>query len=117
MAFEQIPQVGDIELTIQIKARFNYSAVVAKRLVRRFLADEISYLLRVGEPTLVATERFVWRVPVLLAYPDYGEIGQIGDVDVDVEDGRLLLETTQIEDIRKAALELSIPYATPSSAS
>jgi hypothetical protein len=105
--FEEMPQMGDIELTIQIKARFNYSAVAAQRLARRFVNDEISYLLRVGNPTLVAQKRLVWRVPLLLAYPHVGEVGQVGNVDVDVEDGRLFLNSEQVETIRRNALALS----------
>lgn len=114
---EQIPQTGDIQLTIQITARFNYSAAAAQGLVRRFVADEISYLLRVGEPTLVAAERIVWRVPVFLAYPGIGRVGQVGTVDVDVEDGRLLLSSGQIEAIRTSALDLSYRDVAPGSSS
>ncbi len=114
---EQIPQTGEIQLTIQITARFNYSAAAAQGLVRRFVADEISYLLRVGEPALVTAERIVWRVPVLLAYPGSGRVGQVGTVDVDVEDGRILLSSEQIEAIRSTALEIPSHYIAPSSAS
>lgn len=116
-AIEQIPQTGDIQLTIQIKAQFNYSAIVAKRLVRRFLADEVGYLLRVGDPTLVAAERIVWRVPVLLAYPQTGTLGQVGSVDVDVEDGHLFLDQDRIDQIKKSAIAFSSHHVTPSTTS
>jgi hypothetical protein len=104
---EQIPQMGDITLTIQISAQFNYSAVVAKRMVSRFVADEISYLLRAQEPSLVAAERIVWRVPVVLAFPDTGIQGVVGTIDVDVENGRLLLAPERIESISNRALEMA----------
>jgi hypothetical protein len=111
---EQIPQMGDITLTIQISAQFNYSAVVAKRMVSRFVADEISYLLRAQDPSLVAAERIVWRVPVVLAFPDRGIQGEAGTVDVDVENGRLLLTPEQIESIRNRALEIATHNASTS---
>lgn len=110
---ERIPEMGDIQLTIQISARFNYSALAAKRLVRRFVADEISYLLRVGEPAMVASDRILWRVPVILAFPERGSLGQVGTVDVDVETGRLLLTSEQIEAMRSAALELATRHVAP----
>lgn len=115
--FQQIPQTGDITLTIQITASFNYSAVAARRLVNRFVADEISYLLRAEEPVLVASERIVWRVPVILAFPSVGTVGQAGTVDVDVENGRLLLTPAQIESIHNSALELAARHAASRSSS
>ena len=114
---EQIPQMGDITLTIQISAQFNYSAVVAKRMVSRFVTDEISYMLRALDPVLVAAERIVWRVPIALAFPNVGVLGQVGTVDVDVENGRLLLTPPQVESIRNTALDLAAPHADTSSPS
>jgi hypothetical protein len=108
---EQIPQMGDITLTIQITAQFNYSAVVAKRMVSRFVTDEISYMLRALDPVLVAAERIVWRVPIALAFPNVGVLGQVGTVDVDVENGRLLLTPPQVESIRNTALGLAARHA------
>lgn len=60
---EAIPQTGDIRLTIEVSARQNFSARSAQRVVGRFVADEISYLLRAGEPDLVVSKRFYLDVP------------------------------------------------------
>ena len=79
------------------------------------MADEISYMLRVGDPTLVAGERILWRVPIILALPTHGSVGQVGAVDVDVESGRLQLTSEQIELMRARAQELGDRYATASS--
>lgn len=108
---EQLPQMGNIQLTIQVTADFNYSAQAAQRLARRFAADEISYLLRVGEPTLVAGERIAWRIPIVLALPSHGPVGQVGMIDVDVEHGRIQVTADQIEQIRLRAQELGDRYA------
>jgi hypothetical protein len=113
---EEIPQTGNIQLTIQITSRFNYSAIAAKRLVHRFVNDEISYLLRVDEPALVAQKRLVWRVPVQIAFPDRTVGGLIGTVDVDVEDGRLYLTPAQIDTLRQRALELATTGGLPRAA-
>ena len=114
---EQIPKTGSIQLTIQIRSQFHFSAKAAQRLARRFVADEISYLLRVGEPTLVASERICWRMPIELALPGHGAVGQVGVVDVDVESGSVLLTPQQIESIRSRAQEIGDHYVGAGSSS
>lgn len=94
---EQIPTHGTVNLTIQVSAAMNYSPVVARRLVSRFVANEVGYLLRGGEPKLVAGTRLVWRVPVLLALPKRRITGEVGTIDVDVETGQLLITPQQID--------------------
>ena len=46
---EKIPQTGKLSLTIEVSADINYSADAARRLVGRFIANEISYLLRCAD--------------------------------------------------------------------
>ena len=96
---EQIPSSGTMNLTIQVSTTFNFSALAAKRKVGRFVADEIGYLLRAGEPKLVVGQRMVWRVPVTLALPTAGDIGQTGEIDVDVDTGKLNLTPELIHSI------------------
>lgn len=114
---EQIPQTGNIQLTFQISAHFNYSAVAAQRLVRRFVADEISYLLRADPPVLVAATRVVWRVPIVLALPSYGAVGQVGTFDVDIETGSFLVTPSQIKEMSLRAREIADRYSEPSTTS
>ena len=111
---EQLPQTGDIQVTFQISAHFNYSAIAAQRLARRFVADEIGYLLRVGDPSLVMSARMAWRVPILLALPSHGVVGQVGAVDVDVETGSILITPSQIREIALRAREIAERYSHPS---
>lgn len=110
---EQIPQAGRIQVTIQVSADLNYSADAARRMVGRFVADEIGYLLRGGEPTLVAAERLCWRVPVILALPHTGPVGTVGTVDVDVETGQLFVTPEQVADVTRRAQDLAAHHAAP----
>ena len=112
---EQLPQTGAIQFTIQVSAQQNYSARAAQRIVRRFVADEISYLLRVGEPTLVIGEQICWRVPVVLALPNAGPIGTVGSISVDVETGQLLGTPEEILEIGRHARDLAAHFPTPAS--
>ena len=59
------------------------------------------------EPALTVTDRVVWRVPVDLTNPEDGRIGRVGEVDVDVESGELLLTENQISPIKQNALHLT----------
>lgn len=102
-----IPQTGDIRLTIEVSARQNFSAKSAQKIVRRFVADEISYLLRVGEPSLVLAQRLYWRVPIQLAFPHQGTVGTVGAIDVDVETGQVLVIPENIAEITRHATGLA----------
>jgi len=107
---EQFPRTGQLQLAIQVSANINYSANAARRMVGRFVADEIGYMLRTGEPTLVVGERICWRVPVLLAFPDSGPVGAVGTVDVNVETGQILVTPGQIAEITQHANDLAANY-------
>ena len=87
------------------------SARAAQRIVGRFVADEIGYLLRSGDPTLVVSERISWRVPIVLAFPTTGPVGTVGTLDVDVETGQLLVDPEQIVEITRHARDLASHYS------
>lgn len=112
VALEELPRMGDIQLTIQVSARFNYSARAAQRMAGRFAADEISYLLRVGEPTLAVKDRLFWRVPLTLSYPDTGSVGEVGAVDVDVETGQIMMTPEKMNQLIDSARFLASTHAT-----
>jgi hypothetical protein len=109
--FEQLPQSGQVELTIHVSAPINYSAVAAQRIVGRFVANEIAYLLRAGEPSLVVSEQISWRVPVVLALPHKGEVGQVGSIDVSVETGAFNISPEQIQEIKNNATDRATRYS------
>ncbi len=112
-SIEQIPATGQLHLTIQVSANVNYSAAAARRIVGRFVADEIGYLLRAGDPTLVVSDRIRWRVPVTLAYPGHGLVGAAGTLDVDVETGQISATPEQLSDIAQHATDLAAHTTTP----
>jgi len=86
---------------VQVTAR------TAKRKVTRFLLDEVSYLMGAEQPKLTQAERLVWRVPIVLTYPTHGTVGQVGFIDVNAENGDLLLTLKMIEDIKHHAQALA----------
>ena len=102
-----LPQTGQLQVDIHLSAQINISALVAKRRVNAFLATHIGNLLLADEPALTLGERIVWRVPVDLTRPPEGRFGRVGEVDVDVESGELLLNQIQLEKIQTYALHLA----------
>ena len=73
--------------------------------------------MRAGEPKLVVGERMVWRVPVMLALPAVGEIGQTGEIDVDVETGKLKLSPEIIHSIAQNGERLAAGHSAAASTS
>jgi hypothetical protein len=80
--------------------------------------SELGNLLYGGEPTLNVAEQITWRVPIILAYPDTGPIGQVGSLDVDIETGQVLADETALKEIRDYATYLAerTPLSAPLSA-
>jgi hypothetical protein len=103
----RIPPAAQLEVSIHLSSSLHVSAAEARRRASRLVASEIGNLLYGGEPTLRVGERICWSVPILLAFPDSGSIGQVGAVDVDAETGAALTSTTQLEEIAAYA----VPYA------
>jgi hypothetical protein len=102
-----LPRSGRVEVKIDLTADIHVTAATARRRVSRLVISEIGNLLYGGEPSLVVGERICWRVPVLLAYPDTGPVGQAGALDVDVETGEVLVTPEQIEAITNYARYLA----------
>jgi hypothetical protein len=100
---ELLPTVGQLSVNINVSASINVTAFSARQKVTGFVADEISTHMHGGEPTLVMDKRIYWRVPVILSLPPKGDIGKVGEIDVDVETGQLSLSPTLISDIESHA--------------
>jgi predicted DNA-binding antitoxin AbrB/MazE fold protein len=86
-----------------IPPQVRVTATQARRVVNRFLLDKVSYLMGAARPTLIQSDRLVWRVPVVLTYPDQGEVGEVGCVDVDAEHGHILSDPQVIEELQNRA--------------
>lgn len=102
-----LPFSSQVEIQVNLKSTINITAVSARRKVNAFLATNVGNLLLAGEPTLSITERIVWRVPVDVTDPINGRLGRVGEVDVDVETGELLLSSAQISQLEQNALRLT----------
>ena len=105
---------GQVEVNIRLHADIHVTASMAQRRVSRLVISELGNLLYGGEPTLVVGERICWRVPVMLAYPDAGPVGQAGTLDVDVETGEVLATPERLAEITDYAHYLAQRTPSPS---
>lgn len=79
----------------------------ARRQVNGLMLDRVSHLLLAGEPTLIYTDRWYWRVPVDLTFPSRGRVGCVGEVDVDATSGQAQYTDELLEQIMQRAEHLA----------
>lgn len=102
-----VPKSGHLEIEIKLSTDVHVSAFVAKQKVNHFLATEVGNLLHSGEPALAVADKIYWRVPILLSVPSKGQLGQVGEIDVDVESGEVKIEPSLVERISRNAESLA----------
>jgi len=102
-----LPRTGLLEVDIHLSTQINVTATMARRRASRVVVSEIGNLLYGGEPSLVVGDRIRWRVPVILAYPDTGPVGEVGTLDVDVETGIVLTSPERLQEITDRAHQLA----------
>ncbi len=95
-----LPEKGRVEIALPRAFEIKVTAEGARRMVNRWLLNEVTIQMSAHKPTLVVMRtRAMWRVPVELSFPHTGPVGVVGTVDVDVETG----ETQDLTE-RKTAL-------------
>jgi hypothetical protein len=105
---ESLPQTGQLEVDIRVRADVNISAYAARQKVNSFVLSDISTMMHAGVPTLVVAERICWRVPVILSLTSQGDVGEVGTIDVDVETGQMHITPQLITEINTRAEGLAL---------
>lgn len=82
-----LPEQAEVKIEVSITSKINITAIVAQRKVSKLVLDQVGNLLYGRQPTLIAGERLLWRVPVWFGLPTTGPLGQVGTLDVDVQSG------------------------------
>ena len=108
------PRAGQLAIDIRLSATVNVTAFSARQMVTGFVVDEISTNMHGGEPRLIVGERICWRVPVILSMPPIGDRGEVGELDVDIETGQLMITHALIRDIERRAEYLTAHLASTS---
>ncbi len=90
-----LPQIhsAQIDIHVHVSITLNITPFVARQKVGGLVLSEVGTGIGADEPTLVlSNKRVVWRVPVFLALPGLGRLGQVGEVDVDAQTGEVLAD-------------------------
>ena len=105
LAKGQFPPQTEVEL--RLNARLNITAYTAQRKVNVLLLDEVGNLLFTRDPYLVMAERLLWRVPIEVALPTTGPLGEVGVLDVDAQSGEILYTEKLLDQIAEQANALA----------
>ena len=97
-----------VDITVHVSATLNVTGYTARQKVSGVALTKIGTGIGAGEPELVMSrERLLWRVPLFLALPELGRLGDVGVIDVDAQTGELLADdemiTTFIHNARRLA--------------
>ena len=93
------PVPAQVKIEFSLTAQVNVTDFTAQRKVNKLLLDHVGNLLYGERPSLVAGRRLLWRVPIWLALPTTGPLGQVGTLDVDAQTGEILFTQQALEDI------------------
>ena len=95
MVKDLLPQIrsAQVDIQVHVSVTLNVTPYVARQKVGGLVLSEVGTGIGADEPTLVlSNKRVVWRVPVFLALPGLGRLGQVGEVDVDAQTGEVLAD-------------------------
>jgi len=98
---------GVFTLQLDRKIEVKIPAEEARRKVNQFVHLELSTQMRAETPTLVVGDQTLWRVPVHLTYPSFGDVGCVGYIEVHPITSHLNTTLATIEDIKKNAENLA----------
>lgn len=94
-----------LNVAVQLFAELDLTAQEAKRKVTRYFLDNITMFIGPKQPRLVLTDQgaLVWCFPLCFYHGTEGEVGLVGEVDVDARTGQLLIDDPLREKIETNA--------------
>jgi len=95
LAGVELPAASQVSVKIEISARVNISAFVARQRANSFLIMEAGDQLWAGEPELVVGPTLCWRVPVGYTPSRSGFLGVVGHLLVNAETGEIAIADGQ----------------------
>lgn len=106
-------QSAQLDVNIHVSAQLNITPFTARQKVGGLILSKVSTGIGADEPSLVLSrQRIVWRVPLFLALPHLGRLGQVGEIDVDAQTGEVLADDAIFRQVIENAGRLA-PDSTP----
>jgi len=101
-------RASNIDIHVHVSSTLNVTPFVARQKVGGLVLSKVGTGVGADEPALIVTgERVVWRVPIFLALPDLGRLGEVGEIDVDAQTGEILADQAALEKIIENARQLA----------
>jgi hypothetical protein len=102
-----IPEQAELSFKVEVSAKANITAPVARQNVDDLLLNDVGNLLYAGEPELfLSGDGLFWRVPVHYALPSQGDLGIVGTLAVDIQTGEVRWTFHELEQIKRHAESL-----------
>ncbi|MDY7079767.1 MAG: hypothetical protein SXV54_23020 [Chloroflexota bacterium] len=101
-------QAAQVDIRVHVSATLNVTPFIARQKVGGLVLSEVGTGIGTNEPSLIVTsERIVWRVPLFLALPSLGHLGEVGEIDVDAQTGEVLADRAALGRIIENAERLA----------
>lgn len=94
-----LPPRTEVHVKLSLTSQVNVTDYTVQRKVTKLLLDQVGNQLYGEQPSLVIGRRLLWRVPVWLALPTTGPLGQVGTLDVDANTGEILFTQQMLDEI------------------
>jgi hypothetical protein len=109
-------ETGVLTLQFDRQIKINVSSRQAQQQVNHFVHMEISTQLHATTPILVVnreSEESLWRVPIHLTFPNFGDVGQVGFIHINPETGDMDTSPAIIKNLSDEADALASRFASP----
>jgi hypothetical protein len=114
---ENWPDEGPLRVDATFRGEIPVSPIQARRRANGYLAKEVALFVVAGDPMLVLGEQPHWQIPAVLRLRGYGNLAEVGVVEVDALTGQIkALSDTEITTIREHAHEIASRLSAPTAA-
>jgi hypothetical protein len=102
------PEQGPLRVEAQFRGEIPVSPDLARRRANSYLAREVALFVIAGEPMLILGNHPRWRLPTILRLRGFGNLAEVGAVDVDAQTGKVVsLTEDEIRVIRERAHDIA----------
>jgi len=102
------PEEGPLRVEAHFSGEIPVSPDLARRRANGYLAREVALFIVAGEPMLILSDHPYWRLPTILRLRGFGNLAEVGVIDVDARTGKVqLLAEDEIRAIRERAHDLA----------
>jgi hypothetical protein len=106
-------EAGTVTLHLDRKIEVKLTPEEAQRLVNNYVHLELSTQLHAEAPTLVVGDQVFWRVPIHLTFPSFGDVGQVGFIQVDPVTGEMDTSSSTLNKLTHNAENLANRFTSP----